>query len=102
MAELQTKSDRSGAWKTFNKLQQVRSWLTADERANTYRWAGELAFVEQNLQAAQEFLDALAQRKGQRRDCARKVECIRSTLLGKERPRPRRKASRGERLKTSA
>jgi soluble lytic murein transglycosylase len=78
---LQTKADRSGAWKTVNKLQQVRSWLSAEERANTYRWAGELAFVEQNLQAAQDFMMRSLSEK-ENAEVRVRVESIRNSLLG--------------------
>ncbi|MGZ3723508.1 MAG: lytic transglycosylase domain-containing protein, partial [Bdellovibrionales bacterium] len=85
LAELQAKSDRTNAWKTVNKLQQIRSWLTPEERANTYRWAGELAFVEQNLQAAQEFLMRSLSEK-ENAELRVRVESIRSTLLGAKKP----------------
>jgi soluble lytic murein transglycosylase len=81
LAELQTKADRNGAWKTVNKLQNVRSWLTAEERANTLRWAGELAFIEQNLQAAQDFLMRSLSEKDNA-ELRVRVESIRSSLLG--------------------
>lgn len=83
LAEEQLKSDRRSAWTTLDKLQQVRSWLTLDERANTYRWAGELAFIEQNLGAAQDFLMRSLSEKDSAELRAR-VESIRSSLLGKK------------------
>lgn len=85
LAELQSKADRPAAWKTVNKLQQVRSWLTTEERANTYRWAGELAFVEQNLHAAQDFLTRSLSEK-ENAEIRTRVESIRSTLLGNKAP----------------
>ena len=81
LAEVQSKSDRRAAWKTVDRLQQVKSWLTAEERANVYRWAGELAFIEQNLQSAQEFLSRSLSEK-ENAELREKMESIRSTLLG--------------------
>jgi soluble lytic murein transglycosylase len=81
LAEIQSKTDRTAAWKTVNKLQQVRGWLSAEERANTYRWAGELAFVEQNLLAAQDFLMRSLSEK-ENADIRVRVESIRSSILG--------------------
>src|SRR5665213_3005659 len=81
LAEIQAKTDRGGAWKTVNKLQQIRSWLTPEERANNYRWAGELAFVEQNLLAAQEFLMRSLSEK-ENADVRLRVDSIRSKILG--------------------
>lgn len=81
LAELQAKADRAAAWKTVNKLQQIRPWLTAEERASTYRWAGELAFVEQNLAAAQDFLMRSLSEK-ENAELRERMESIRSTLLG--------------------
>ncbi|MBX3023176.1 MAG: transglycosylase SLT domain-containing protein [Bdellovibrionales bacterium] len=83
LAEEQLKSDRRSAWTTLDKLQQVRSWLTLDERANTYRWAGELAFIEQNLGAAQDFLLRSLSEKDSA-ELRTRVESIRSSLLGKK------------------
>ena len=87
MAEQQVKSDRAGAWKSIDKLQQVRPWLSTEERANVYRWAGELAFIEQNLGAAQDFfLRSLNEKESA--DLRAKVDSIRSTLLGKKKGPP--------------
>ncbi|HMN67898.1 MAG TPA: transglycosylase SLT domain-containing protein, partial [Bdellovibrionales bacterium] len=87
LAEAQSKTDRKGAWRTLDKLQQVKSWLSSDDRANTYRWAGELAFVEQNLTAAQDFLQRSLSEK-ESAEVRTRVESIRSTLLGKKKPAP--------------
>jgi len=93
LAEQQCKNDRTGAWKTINKLQVVKTWLTAEERANLYRWAGELAFVEQSLWVAQEFLLRSLSEKDNP-DLRVKVESIRSKLLAeKKSPLPPEKAA---------
>jgi soluble lytic murein transglycosylase len=84
LTEYQTKTDRSAAWKNVNKLQQIHNWLNADERANIYRWAGELAFVEQNLLAAQDFMQRSLGEK-ENAELREKVESIRSSLLGAKR-----------------
>lgn len=83
LAEAQSKSDRSGAWKTIDRLHQVQNWMTLEERASTLRWAGELAFIEQNLQAAQDFLIRSLSEKESSEIRAR-VESIRSSLLNKK------------------
>jgi soluble lytic murein transglycosylase len=83
LAEVQSKSDRTAAWKTLDRLAQVRPWLNGEERANTYRWAGELAFIEQNLSAAQDFLLRSLSEKDSA-DLRTRVESIRSQLLGKK------------------
>lgn len=83
LAEVQSKSDRNAAWKTLDRLSQIRGWLNSDDRANTYRWAGELAFIEQNLSAAQDFLlRSLSEKESA--DLRTRVESIRSQLLGKK------------------
>lgn len=83
LAEIQGKSDRKAAWKTLDKLQQVRSWLSVEERASAYRYAGELAFIEQNLSAAQDFMmRSLTQKESA--ELRGRVESIRSSLLGKK------------------
>jgi soluble lytic murein transglycosylase len=83
LAEVQGKSDRKSAWKTLDKLQQVRSWLSVDEKASAYRYAGELAFIEQNLAAAQDFMmRSLSQKESA--ELRGRVESIRSSLLGKK------------------
>ena len=81
LAEVQSKNDRRAAWKTVDKLQQVKNWLTSEERANVYRWAGELAFIEQNLQSAAEFLSRSLSEK-ENSELRDKMESIKSSLLG--------------------
>jgi soluble lytic murein transglycosylase len=85
LGEQQSKVDRRRAWKTIDRLQQVRGWLSAEERANVYRWAGELAFIEQNLPAAQDFLSRSLSEK-ENPELRERMESIRSTLLGKKAP----------------
>lgn len=85
LTEQLIKTDRSAAWKNVNKLQVIHSWLNADERARVYSWAGELAFVEQNLLAAQEFLQRSLSEKDNA-DLREKIESIRRTLLAGKHP----------------
>lgn len=87
LAEAQSKGDRAGAWKTIDRLHQVQNWMTLEERASTYRWAGELAFIEQNLQAAQDFLTRSLSEK-ESAEIRGRVESIRSSLLGKKKEAP--------------
>ena len=87
LAEYQGKSDRRLAWKTIDKLQQVRGWMNSEDRANIYRWAGELAFIEQNLVAAQEFLNRSLNEKDSAEVRAR-IDSIRLSLLGKKKEKP--------------
>lgn len=83
LSEAQLKGDRNAAWKTLDRLHQIKSWLNTDERANAYRWAGELAFIEQNLAAAQDFLTRSLNEKDSA-DIRVRVDAIRSSLLGKK------------------
>ncbi|MGE4132862.1 MAG: transglycosylase SLT domain-containing protein [Bdellovibrionales bacterium] len=87
LVEHQLKTDRAGAWKTIDRLQQVRGWMTIDERASTLKWAGELAFVEQNLSAAVDFL-ARSLNEKESSEVRSRMESIRSTLLGKQKVAP--------------
>jgi len=89
LAEGQSKGDRNAAWKTLDRLQQIKSWLNVEERANAYRWAGELAFIEQNLSSAQDFLLRSLNEK-ESADLRTRVESIRSTLLGKKAVAPQK------------
>jgi len=87
LAEVQAKADRTGAWKTIDKLAQVQNWMSLEERASTYKWAGELAFIEQNLSAAQDFLTrSLGERESA--EIRARVDSIRSSLLKKKEPAP--------------
>lgn len=87
LAENQVKTDRKAAWKTIDKLQQVRGWMSLEDRANSYRWAGELAFIEQNLGAAQTFLLRSLNQK-ESAELRTRVESIRLSLLGRRKPPP--------------
>ncbi len=87
LAEAQSKGDRGGAWKTIDRLHQVQNWMSMEERASTYRWAGELAFIEQNLQAAQDFLTRSLSEK-ESAEIRTRVDSIRSSLLGKKKEAP--------------
>ncbi|MGE0529654.1 MAG: transglycosylase SLT domain-containing protein, partial [Bdellovibrionales bacterium] len=71
------------AWQTMDKLQQEASWLSVAARADQYRWAGELAIIEQNLGGAQSFLQR-SLRERENSELRARVESIRSTLLGKK------------------
>lgn len=83
LAEQQLKTDRRAAWKSLDRLQQLRSWLSAEDRANAYRIAGELAFIEQNLAVAQDFLLRSLNEKDNP-ELRSRMESIRSSLLGKK------------------
>ncbi len=81
LGEQQVKTERRAAWKTLDRLQQIESWLSAEERALLYKMSGELAFVDQNLLAAQSFM----QRSLNERDnpeLREKMKSIGTTLLG--------------------
>lgn len=80
LAEQQTKSDRRSAWKTIDKLQQLRPWLNSEERSKIYRWAGDLAFVDQNLLSAQDFL-LRSLNEHESADLRTRVDSIRTSLL---------------------
>ncbi len=83
LSEAQLKGDRKAAWKTLDRLHQIKSWLSTDERAGAFRFAGELAFIEQNLAAAQDFLvRSLDERENA--ELRSRLESIRSSLLGKK------------------
>jgi soluble lytic murein transglycosylase len=82
LAEDQLKTNRHGAWSTIDKLEQFKESLTAEDRANMYRIAGELAFVEQNLLATQDFLSRSLMEKDSPELRAR-LESVRTTLQGK-------------------
>ena len=87
LSEGQLKGDRVAAWRTLDRLHQIKGWLKTDERANAYKWAGELAFIEQNLTAAQDFLNrSLNERESA--ELRARVDSIRSTLVGKKAPAP--------------
>jgi soluble lytic murein transglycosylase len=87
LAEQQVKTDRRGAWRTLDKLQLVRNWSNAEERATAYRFAGELAFIEQNLVAAHDFLMRSLNEK-ESAELRARVEALRSSLLGKKKETP--------------
>lgn len=82
LADLQLKNNRRSAWATIDKLEQFKDSLSTDDRAHLYRMAGELAFVEQNLPAAQDFFSrSLMERDNS--EVRIKLESVRTTLLGK-------------------
>jgi soluble lytic murein transglycosylase len=83
LEELELKTNRRSAWATIDKLEQVKDALSADERARMYRGAGELAFVEQNLIAAQDFISRSLLEKDSP-DLRTKLESIRTSLIGKK------------------
>ncbi len=80
--ELILKSNRKLSWQNIDKLQTIKDWLTSAQRAQVYRWAGELAFIEQNLLGAQEFfVQSLNEQEAQ--DLRAKLNSLRQTLLAK-------------------
>jgi len=83
LVESQIKKERSLAWRTLDRLQQVRGWMNVDDRAQVYRWAGELAFIEQNLSAAQDFFTrSLAEKENS--ELRARLESLRTSVLGKK------------------
>lgn len=76
------KFNRRAAWTTINKLQRLKDWMSLEEKAKVFRWAGELAFVEQNLLAAQEFFTQSLSAREQN-DLRAKLDSIRQTLLAR-------------------
>ena len=83
LEELQLKTNRRSAWSTIDKLEQVKDALNSEERSRMYRFAGELAFVEQNLVAAQDFYSRSLLEKDSG-DTRTKLESIRTALMGKK------------------
>lgn len=79
----QARGNRAAAWKTLERLKNIETWLTSEEKAQMYRSAGEMAFVEQNLSAAQDFfLRSLTAKDSS--DLRTKLESIRTSLTGKK------------------
>jgi soluble lytic murein transglycosylase len=84
LAESQLKSERRSAWKTLDKLQAVHPWLNVNERADVYRWGGDLAFIEQDLVVAQDFLLRSLSEK-ENADVRTRVASIRNSLQNEKR-----------------
>lgn len=57
LLELESKKNRSQAWSDISRLLDVRDWLTTKQRARLYRFAGELSFAAQNLEAARDYFE---------------------------------------------
>ena len=49
LLQKQLKADRRRAWQTVDRLLQVQPWLTKVQKGQVYRFAGELAFIQQKL-----------------------------------------------------
>jgi soluble lytic murein transglycosylase len=57
LIEAELKSDRAQAWAEIEKISRLESEMSVDEKAELYRLAGEILFVEQNLEGAQSFFE---------------------------------------------
>ncbi len=85
--ERQAKSQRKQAWDSYDSVQNIRRWLTDDQRARMYRAAGELAFMEQDLGLAMEMMSrSLDQRDTS--DVRRRLESIKSSIVSKKEAAP--------------
>ena len=82
LASLQLVSNRRATWQTIDKLDQFKEALSTEDRARLYQLAGELAFVEQNLLAAQDFFSRSLQKDSP--ELRTKLQSIRTTLIGKQ------------------
>jgi soluble lytic murein transglycosylase len=90
--ERQVKIQRRQAWAAYDGIQAIRRWLTDEQRARMYRAAGELAFLEQDLGLAMEMMSrSLDQRDSS--DVRRRLESIRSSVLGKKDAAPAAKSA---------
>lgn len=56
LINVQVRNDRAAAWKLIDQLLSRGEWLSNEQKADVYKQAGELAFVEQNLDMAKDFL----------------------------------------------
>lgn len=81
LLDLQVKSSRKAAWKTFETLQQYQTELTPEQASQVFQFGGELAFVEQNLKKALGFFERSYEAKASKEVMDRLV-AIRSKLLG--------------------
>lgn len=48
--------NRPRAWEAVDRLILIKDWLTTEQKAEVYRFAGELAFIEQKMRAARGFV----------------------------------------------
>lgn len=55
--EEQITRSRKQAWETFSLLEKVQSWLSREQKAKLYKFAGEMAFLEQKLATAVYYLE---------------------------------------------
>lgn len=53
--EKDVKDDRTRAWITIDRLIELRDWLRGEQLAQVYKWAGEVAFLQQNMSATESF-----------------------------------------------
>lgn len=83
LLELQVKSSRKAAWKTFETLQAYEKDLTDEQRARVFRLGGELAFVEQNLRKALGFFERSFEAQ-KSKEVSDRLVAIRSRLLGEK------------------
>lgn len=49
------KANRRQAWKTIDRLNKIKGWLNKSQVGELYRYAGELAFIQQNLSLALDY-----------------------------------------------
>lgn len=89
--EVSLSGKRQQAWQIIDWLVKRKSWLTGDELARTFRFAGELAFLQQNLTGAYDFYNRSLQHKDSA-DVRDRVKAIQSKLLGKVESEPAVKA----------
>ncbi len=81
--ELQSRSERRAAWVTYDQLTNWKDSLSKDQLARTFRSAGELAFVEQNLTMTIDFFSRSLDEK-ESQELRRRLVSIRSNIVGKK------------------
>lgn len=81
--EMSISKNRGQAWSYFDQLIELKSYLSDKQLAAVLRHAGELAFVQQNLIAAYDFLNRSISLQGNR-DIKIRLKSIRDLLVEKK------------------
>lgn len=83
LSEIYSKSNRARAWFNINEALSHKDWLGDDQKADVYRFAGEISFVEQNLLAAKNYFDKSLQAR-ESSDLRKRLDSIVLALKSRE------------------
>lgn len=88
LLEHDVKGERGRAWRSFDRFERARAWCDDKQRARGFRAAGELAFIQQRLEASRALLRRSLEAQPDQPEVRARLQALETTLLKPNREVP--------------